>query len=262
MLDLRSALRRKEGGGAPLPDVWSEQKEFRAHVRRGQYTLIAGHPGVGKSVIADNIALRCGGSALIFSADTDPATRTARIMAAITGTDIADIDTAMQAGTFLDSYDTDLRQLAQRGIRFVFDSNPSLDDLTKDTFAYGGVFGSWPDLIVVDNLANLAIASDSEGDRLNKASVFLHSMAWMTGSAMVALHHLDSSVKSNEPPPLQALRYKIDREPEMVWTLFARMDHELCVCVVKNRWGRANPNPIHATFRLRTDFAHGLIESR
>lgn len=245
MLTLAQARHARGAAGEPLPPVFRTLARNGVHIRRGQFTLVAAAPGVGKSVFATAALLRAGVPAFYFSADTDAFTMYLRAGAMLTGWSTEDIENAVNHGN---TAEVDARLERASAVRFDFAGRIEIDALEEELTAYAGVYGEWPHAIAVDNLSNL----DSEGDgyqALESACDYLHELARTTGSAVVALHHVTGEYDDGtKPVPLSGLRGKVSKVPEVVLTLYRDANvgldgiGNLYVCPVKNRTGRADPS--------------------
>src|SRR5690349_16131549 len=112
--------------GEPIPTVFKSLAGYDFHFRRGQLTLIAAGPGVGKSVFSQTLAMKVDVPALYFSADSDAFTMYKRGAAIVTGHRSKDIERDYERGNGA-FYDERLNRL--RNVRFDFTSQPGVDDL-------------------------------------------------------------------------------------------------------------------------------------
>ncbi|MEV6638059.1 AAA family ATPase [Actinoplanes sp. NPDC051470] len=225
------------------------------HIRRGQFTLIAAAPGVGKSVFAMAESLGCDAPGFYFSADTDAFTMYVRSGAMLTGWTTGDIENAVAHGNTA-TVDALLEKLSH--IRFDFSGRIEVDALEEELKAYASTFGEWPHVIIIDNLSNLDLPEAGEGYvALEQACDYLHEIARETGAAVIALHHVTGTFDDGiTPVPMSGLRGKVSKVPELILTLYrdvtAGTDEvgRLYVCPVKNRTGKADPSgawsiPLH-----------------
>jgi hypothetical protein len=131
-------------------------------------------------------------------------------------------------------------------VRFAFDPAPSLQDIEEEIEAWIELHGSAPAAVYVDNLMNVAAASDNEWTALRDAMSAFHYMAREYESAFIVLHHVSENErmsKPNYPAPRKALMGKVAALPELV--LSVALDsgaNAYRVAVVKNRHGKADPN--------------------
>lgn len=238
MLTLTRARRSMGEIGEALPTVFPSLEHAGCRIRRGQITLIAAAPNVGKSVFALRLslelALKHKVPGLYVSADTDPMTMWQRSAASAIGHSMADVEKGDPA-----YYDAKLNDA--RSLRWVFDPNPTLDDIDNEVLAFAHVYGEYPHVIIVDNLSNI-FSGDFDGTvGLDKTLDFLHALARQTGAAVIVLHHLTSAYDDGrEVPPLSALRGKVSKTPEVVltlWTAGDAINPLMGVAIVKNRNG-------------------------
>jgi replicative DNA helicase len=212
------------------------------HIRRGQLTLIAAAPGVGKSLLSLAFAMGAQVPAFYFSADTDAFTMYLRAASHETGWKMEDIENTVKAGrTEL----IDAKLNSKDYIRWSFEPNPTQTDIEEELLAYVLTYGEWPHLIVVDNLRN--VYTESGGEDMDELCDWLHALAKKTGAAVIALHHVKGPYNDgNVPIPLSGLIGQIGKVPEMILTLH-KIGSDISgwtmnVSVVKNRTGKGDPS--------------------
>lgn len=236
MLTLTRAKLSRGSTGEPLPTVFRSLAAEGIHFRRGQVTLIAAAPGVGKSVKALTVALRCGSPGYYASADTDAFTMYLRAGAMFTGWSTNDIENAVNAGN---TATVDAHLEKRSDVRMDFAGRIEIDTLEADLRAYAMTYGEYPHFIVIDNISNME--SDGEGYQALEASCdYLHELARETGAAVIPLHHVTGEYDDGiKPVPLSGLRGKISKVPETILTLFRNEEsNRLFVVPVKNRTGK------------------------
>ncbi|MEO3857465.1 DnaB-like helicase C-terminal domain-containing protein [Acrocarpospora sp. B8E8] len=237
MFLLARAQARAGNTGDPLPTVWRTLEAASVRFRRGQMALVAAGPGVGKSVFALTAALRSGASGLYFSADSDESTMYSRACSMLSGHEVADVQSRMEAGEA--AVYADYLERCKR-LRFSFDPAPTLEAIERSVKAYAYVYGRWPEFICLDNLADCT--TDEDGFHgLEVTLDFLHGVKRATGAFVLVLHHLTGEYENGDAaPPLGALRGKVSKKPEIVLGLYRPSDGRLGVAITKNRTGRAN----------------------
>lgn len=230
--------------GTPIPTPFQSFTRNGINIRRGELALIAAAPGGGKSALTMFIAQNGDGKGgtiptFYFSADSPASTVFQRSASMATGWELAEVERLLNDGC-----GADLEQRVNHAtshMQWSFKSTITPDYMMDELEAYAMVHGEWPQLIVVDNLMNMDMGTESEFDGLNDASFFLNDLARDTGAAVVALHHVAGEHESGERPiPLSGLRGKVSKLPSLVLTL-SRCDG-VKVSVVKNRSAQADPS--------------------
>lgn len=238
MLNLLQASRLRKGAGEKLPTVYRSWEQAGIHIRRGQLSLVASGPGVGKSALALAYAVKSREPILYLSMDTDALTTTIRAGQMLTRFPADRVEALLKDEEF--SY---IRLECLGHIDFSFRSGIDFTELSMMVAGYAEKWGAFPHLIVVDNLANIAFDGDEFGE-LRRIIADLHQLARMTQSAVIACHHVTGYYDSGtEPVPLSGLQGKISKMPELILTLSRGGDGTtLFVAPVKNRSGKADPS--------------------
>jgi len=222
---------------APLPDVWDTLKNKQVRFRRGQLTMVAAAPNAGKSMFALVYAIKAGVPTLFFSADTDVTTVMIRAASHISGH--AQITVEQNLDVKSAYYDDSFEKM--RHIQWVFDSSPSLDDIELEVKAYQELYGIPPQLIVVDNLMNVAAETDNEWAGLRAIMMELHDLARNTEACVLVLHHVSEATEYGDgtyPPARRSIHGKVSQLPSLMLTLgYDPMGKQLKVAAVKNRFG-------------------------
>lgn len=227
--------------GIELPEILPSLSERGVLFRRANLHLVAAQPGGGKTLFALWYALSSRVPTLYFSADSDSRTILARTAAILSRKTVRESESAIAND---DKKILDYLASGATHIRFDFDPSPSLQDIEEEILAYTELFGDCPELIIVDNLMNIAHNSDAEWTAMRDAMSAFHYMARETESAFLILHHVsESDTRPTFPAPRKALQGKVSQLPEMVLTVAidAPQDQYRIACV-KNRHGAAYPN--------------------
>lgn len=253
---LRGANRQT---GIALPDPYPvlAQSKFRVQFFPRQFVMLAGAPGAGKTWMALDMAIKMGVPCLYVSADSDDVTMRIRAAAMLTGHDQLDVRKAAERGLLEEFYGPHLEKL---NIRFVFDpSEPSMFDITHALEAYLEINGAYPELVVIDNIANVDAGTDNEWVGVSLTAKDFHFLARKTQACVLALHHTSEQNPNwiTSAPPRSAIQGKISKYQSLILTT-ASVDSELFLAVVKNRFGRMDPNALEP-FRFAVDFARGQI---
>jgi len=234
-------LSRAWGGvttkATPLPDVWKNLVKHSIKFRRGQVCMVAAAPNAGKSMFALIYAIKAQVPTLFFSADTDTATVMIRTAAHLSGHSQVTVENNINKNQRY--YDPYLAKAAH--IQWVFDSSPSLDDIEMEIKAYVELYGVMPELIIIDNLMNVAAETDNEWAGLRAIMMELHDMARKTEACVLVLHHVSEQSEYGSPmmpPPRRAIHGKVSQLPSLMLTLgYDPTQGLLRVASVKNRFG-------------------------
>ena len=237
MLSLQRAWGTVLTKATPLPDVWKALSSKQIKFRRGQVCMVAAAPNTGKSMFALIYTVKAAVPTLFFSADTDTTTVMMRVGAHASGHN----QVTVEQNLFNDShyYDKHFDRLGH--IKWVFDSSPSLDDIELEVRAYVELYGVAPELIVIDNLMNVAAETDNEWAGLRAIMMELHDMARKTEACVLVLHHVSEQSEYGSPtlpPARRAIHGKVSQLPALILTLgYDPTIGELKVAPVKNRFG-------------------------
>jgi predicted ATP-dependent serine protease len=221
----------------PLPVVWKDLERNGIKFRRGQVCMIAAAPNAGKSMLALVYAIKAKIPTLFFSADTDTTTVMMRSAAALSGHSQLTVENNLNANPSY--YKKHLEDMGH--IQWVFESSPSLDDIELEIKAYVELYGKAPELIIIDNLMNVAAESDNEWAGLRAIMVELHDMARKTEACVMVLHHVSEASEYGSPTmpsPRRAIHGKVSQLPAIILTLGYDPQGMLRVAAVKNRFGQ------------------------
>ena len=237
MLDLSRAWGGVLTKATPLPDVWKGLAKEQIKFRRGQVCMVAAAPNAGKSMFALIYAIKAKVPTLFFSADTDTTTVMMRVAAHTSGHS----QITVEANLATDTHYYDRHFARSSHIKWVFDSSPSLDDIELEIRAYVELYGMAPELIVIDNLMNVAAETDNEWAGLRAIMMELHDMARKTEACVLVLHHVSEQSEygsPSKPPARRAIHGKVSQLPALILTLgYDPVQQTLSVAPVKNRFG-------------------------
>jgi len=238
VLRLDRAWRTAQTLAQPLPTVWKDLETKDIKFRRGQVCMVAAAPNAGKSMFALVYAIKSKVPTLFFSADTDIATVMLRATAHVSGHSQQTVENQISYNP--DAYADNLEDISH--IQWVFDSSPNLVDIEDEIKAYIELYGVAPQLIVIDNLMNVAAESDNEWAGLRQIMMDLHDMARKTEACVLVLHHVSEQSEygpGTHPPHRRAIHGKVSQLPALILTLgYDPMSHNLRVAAVKNRFGK------------------------
>jgi len=199
--------------------------------------MVAAAPNAGKSMFALIYAIKAGVPTLFFSADTDTTTVMMRAAAHSSGHNQTTVEQALSADSHY--YDKHFDKL--KHIKWVFDSSPSLDDIELEIRSYVELYGEAPELIIIDNLMNVAAETDNEWAGLRAIMMELHDMARKTEACVMVLHHVSEQSEygsPSNPPHRRAIHGKVSQLPALILTLgYDPNQNTLAVAAVKNRFG-------------------------
>ena len=237
MLDLSRAWGGVLTKATPLPDVWNCLAAKHIKFRRGQVCMVAAAPNAGKSMFALIYAMKAQVPTLFFSADTDTTTVMMRAAAQSSGHTQVSVEANLSNNSH--HYDSHFAKFSH--IKWVFDSNPSLDDIELEIKAYVELYGEAPELIVIDNLMNVSAETDNEWAGLRAIMMELHDMARKTEACVLVLHHVSEQSEygnPSNPPARRAIHGKVSQLPALILTLgYDPSQQVLRVAAVKNRFG-------------------------
>ena len=236
-------LSRAWGGvltkATPLPDVWVGLATKQIKFRRGQVCMVAAAPNAGKSMFALIYAIKAQVPTLFFSADTDITTVMMRAASHTSGHSQITVENNLAGDSHY--YNHHFQKIDH--IKWVFDSSPSIDDLELEIRAYVELYGIAPELIIIDNLMNVAAETDNEWSGLRAIMMELHDMARKTEACVLVLHHVSEQSEYGSPmmpPPRRSIHGKVSQLPALILTLGYEPDQGggvLRVAAVKNRFG-------------------------
>jgi molybdopterin-guanine dinucleotide biosynthesis protein len=244
----KALVKAAESGEAlPLPDFMAEVVRRGGALRSGHMSMIAGISNSGKSAFIEAIAAMANVDTLYFSADQDAWTSITRLGGILTGHTVNSVAHALSEGG--PAKDHIEMELEDSRLHFVFDSNPSLEDVGLELDAYVDTWDEYPRLIVVDNLVNIDASGEHQSDLWITSE--LHGLARKTKSHVCVLTHAKEGPTAKAPhmPPSKADIYnQLQRYPDMILTIgFDGDTNEFRVAVVKTREAKADPlakNPV------------------
>jgi hypothetical protein len=235
MLLLGQALAQRGGTGSSIETPYPNLTRLGFTLRRGQLSMLAAAPGVGKSALAQDILMRTRIRSLYCCADTDPYTMSLRALAKMSGHTQQQVEKGLAEDSTRSMYEELLAKLWN--VQFSFDIL-GLEDVRDEVFAYAAVHGVFPPIIVVDNLVDVADGGEDEWRGMRHAVAELKKLAQVTGSHVMVLHHATGKYEDgNIPIPLSGLENKVGKIPAQVLTLCQNGNY-IKMYVVKNRSGQ------------------------
>jgi predicted ATP-dependent serine protease len=234
MLTLQKASRRG-GAGRTIPTPYDGFAKYDFELQAGQVSMFAAAAGVGKSAVALDIVMKSRRRCMYICGDTDAWTMVVRATAKVTGYPQAQVKSMLAA-----EHPDFTNALADYpDLRFVFDATSTLD-IHDEVLAYAIMYGDWPEIIVVDNLADIVESEGGEFAGVRQALQELGILARNTGAHVMTLHHVVGKYEDgNVPIPQSGLENKVSKKPAQIVTL-NRQGSMLRACIVKNRQGEAD----------------------
>jgi AAA domain len=250
--------------GAPLPapyDFYNDDN-VEVHFRRGGVSMLAGVPGSFKTALALNEVVRWSDKDIYtqyFSIDSDESTIHERLCGIVTGKTLKEIKSFLRHDKSY--FDRDIYD--RLGDRVMFEyQNQNWDSMVYHVASYEQKYGTYPDLIVIDNLIDLA--SDIY-DFAGMQAIIKNadSLAKRIGAHVRILHHarlvkVDSGidVAPGQPPADNEIQGKMTQFPTLVMTLGAAGMY-VRMAVVKNRFGwqypdarKSHPFQVHSNMQV------------
>lgn len=227
-------------------------------VPAGSIVMIAATPASGKSFLALKWVQVMGLRTLYLSADTDPTDQIVRAAAIVTGERQSDIRTGLMEGG-ADYYSERLAE-GFGHVRWVFESDPTFDDIAFEAMAYAEAFGEYPQVLVVDNLTNVVGEQESEWASQKEAVKVLKRLNRLTGMTVIVIHHMNEVSKDpSYPSPRKDIANKLSQFPTHIYSLAASEDGEVMrIAEVKFRGGRQSPTAGQYV-TVYTDLDRGLF---
>lgn len=240
MQSIHKLVRRGALGAEPLPAPFASWAARKMLFRKGSVHLFAAVAGMHKTMVMLNAVVNMGVPTLAFSTDSDDFTVASRLIAIKTGrtTDSAEHWMAKspdEAAGILEPF----RHL----IQWQFNPNPTLDDIWLETYAYLEVYGTWPELIVLDILSDVGHDSGDEWSSLRDVMRQAKVLARETGAAVLLVHHASEGVPSSRICPSRGdIMGKSAAQPVLMVTFGKDAAGNFWAACVKNRFGKANAN--------------------
>lgn len=231
MLSLGMAARNRGSSGEQLPTPFYPSLE-RAGVRfwRSQLCLVVGPGSAGKSLLISNLITRWGRSCLAFLLDQDAATAAARFAATELNEPFLDLKRDLDephVGEVLKRMgyiQTDFRA-------------ETLDDVQLQLDAYIERYGVPPEVLVIDNLGNMASSLADQWDVLKALTLEADLMARNYEMLVVAAAHTKDA-PTTEPMPRSAVLGQLHQYPRLIISVaYNSHDNVYKLAAVKNSSG-------------------------
>jgi replicative DNA helicase len=248
-----------------LPDL----DRIAQGLRPGNLVIVAGRPGTGKTVLgvglADEVAVRRGGAALVFSLEMTQAEIAKRSLAALASVPQAQIDSgqALNVETYCNNLQSAVAVVRKADLRIC--DRPALTLARLCSIARFQHRAGALDLIVIDYLSLIASEPGSKyqnrNQELGAVSRGLKALAKELGVPIVALAQLNRSIESrvNAKPKMSDLRDsgEIEQDADLIIMAHRDMQSDLGqsgiteIEIVKNRHAK----PGFCLLQLQGEFA-------
>lgn len=231
MLSLGMAARQRGSGGQQIPTPFYPSLE-RAGIRfwRSQLCLVVGPGSAGKSLFIANLVVKWGRPCLAFLLDQDKATAAARFAA----TEIDEPFLGLKEE--LDSQ-TVTEVLSRMGYIQTDYGAEAIDDVQLQLDAYIERYGVPPEILVVDNLGNMASAQADQWELLKALTLEYDLMARRYEMLVLAAAHTKDA-PTTEPMPRSAVLGQLHQYPRLMLSVaYNPYDCVYKVAAVKNSSG-------------------------
>lgn len=239
MLSLGMAAKNRGSSGEQLKTPFYPNLE-EAGIRfwRSQLALVVGPGSAGKSVFISNLLVKWnrefGTTALAFLLDQDQATAASRFAA--TALD----EPFLELKKDLDRADVVSTLASMKGIQADFRAE-SLDDIELQLDAYIERYGVPPEVIVVDNLGNMAASLDDQWSVLKALTLELDALARRYGILVICAAHTKDA-PTTEPMPRSAVLGQLHQFPRLILSVaYNSYDAIYKLAAVKNSSGPTDP---------------------
>lgn len=252
-MPLLSTTRKAASLSPPLPINNSILGRHGLAFRRGQFSLLAAAPGVGKSLFATNLAIRTPIPTLFFSADSDEWTVKTRACSILTNTRLDEVETQLHDEQWEAYYADQLRQSDHADWCFRTDLDPEFIVLRMQAFVE--MHGDYPQLMVIDNIGNAVADQANSGPELQEICREAQRIARHANCHVMGLCHVTGDKEDGTKPiGLGDLLFKIGKIPELVLGANRAGDNRLNINVAKNRGGKSG-----YAFEIPVDYTKATI---
>lgn len=234
----RSLSRDRNESGVALPYVFNSFRDNGIKFYPGDFVMIAGPPGAGKSALALNYALRCETEHLYISSDMASSLVIKRSLSIKTGEDPDLIEEEMQTSEGLFKYSKVLQSIDH--MYMDYPSRPDAEAVAKSIMSTMEILGVPPPILTVDNLMNLDSGKENEWAGMRELAQVLKFIAKELEIVVFALHHTHTGVADlSSPVPYSHIMGKIAELPATILTI-AKRPGQMLFSPVKNRHGKAD----------------------
>lgn len=190
-------------------------------LRRGQLSLWVAAPGVGKSQLLQNIAIRSGEPTCYWSGDTDVSDVLLRTAAMLSARPTWDIEQKLHDPLWHDRI-LGLVKAKAGHVEWVFDSEIRVKGVEREMKKFAELHGSYPHLLVIDNLTN-AVQSGGEQEHVEIRHILTTAkkIGRSTNAHVAVLHHATGEFEDGDKPiPQRGAQQKSFKIPETGVTMY------------------------------------------
>lgn len=243
---LKQAARRRDSGES-LPPVFKVLEEHDVRFYRGSVVLVAAAPGVGKSTLVLNYTLRARVPSLYVCMDTPRKLTVVRSVQTLRGL------RQYEAESELEDPESKAWQMLADTMHLAsfFRGSAQIQDVECMLGAYAEITGSFPQLVIVDNLVNMEREYAEQFQLMSD----LDAIAKAANICIMVLTHVKGEyVNGTKQIPLNGIVNQITQFPHTVLTLHREDGDEslLHLTCVKNRTG---PYGLSNMYTLHSDFS-------
>lgn len=232
MQSLSMAAKARSEAGEQLPTpFWPSLESKGIRFWRSQLCLVVGPGSSGKSLFISNLVAKWGRSCLAFLLDQDQSTAAARFAATELDEPFLDLKRELDSPRVIGA-------LAHMNAVQADFRAESLGDIALQLDAYIERYGVPPEVIVIDNLGNMASNMEDEWGTLKSLTLDLDVLAREYGCLVICAHHTTDKEATTEPLPRSAILGKISQYPRLILSVaYNPYDCIYKVAAVKNSSG-------------------------
>jgi AAA domain len=235
MQSLGMAARQRGTSGAQIPTpFYAELENAGIRFYRSQLCLVVGPGGSGKSLLISNLVAKWQRPTLAFLLDQDQVTAAARFVA--TEFDEPFVQLKSELDTPRVREQLNRLSFVQADFRA-----EGLEDIRLQLAAYIERYGLAPEVLVVDNLGNLASGYADEWAILKALTLDLDVLAREHEMLVIAAHHTTDK-PSTEPLPRSDILGKLAQYARLILSVgFNSFSGSYKLAPVKNSSGPSDP---------------------
>lgn len=250
MISPSRALTASVASGVALPEIPSfrdlyaklEDGGLEVVPRRGEVVMVAGRSGSQKSGFVMYWVEQMGLPTLYFSGDMSKFTASARLASIRTGLTTQQVESAIANG----GGEWISEKLSDSQVAFSFETPIRLDRIELQLEAWVEVYDSYPEVIVVDNLQDVAGAESDYSAQMEVMQI-LTELARHTGATVIVCHHAsdkswDAKTDPFAPPSRDQVKNGLSEKPSL--TLCCSFDPNtgrFFLACTKQRMGPCDP---------------------